>query len=432
MYGLQTAMQVMNSDVLLCPVANIMSFVIFWRRKCMLSKSSPFYLMAISIADTAVLVFIVVLELSIKYLTVEPFWSREPWCSVRDIFAYGASNTSTWLVVAFTAERFLSITTYSLRKQVSIPHGTLWTICIIFVLGHLLALPYYWAYISMYSQDLQRWVCIYKPNSNLQYKLAIVSMQTIVSHILPFVIIGILNGLTLRQISLINRVNVICTSGQKVTPLLRSRKRKSVVLLVTISMTFVLLTITRSITQIILRTKGWALNRDDYSLSINVAADIGTMVSLSNAAINMYLYACTQTKFRQEAIACVKYSLRRCCLITNSPSGHKWGTIWKVDEVNTLIIAMGSSLPKGVPLWYENPHIKALRVPLEEQTEEPLRFKTAMHIDTFYKKRSAIWCVGKSNQIRLFVHQPVFSSSFICLSFIYSFNCFSITLLFWS
>lgn len=316
-------MQAMNSDVFLCLVANIMSFMIFWRCKCMFSKSSTFYLMAISIADTAVLLFIVVLELSIKYLTVEPFWSQEPWCSLRDIFAYGASNTSTWLVVAFTAERFLSITTSSLRKQFGFPRGTLWTICIIFALGHLLAVPYYWAYISMFNEDLQRWVCIYKPNATMQYRLTIVSMQTLVSHILPFVIIGVLNGLTLHQISLINRVHINCKSDQKVTPLLRSRMRKSVVLLVTISMTFVLLTITRSITQIILRTKDLALNRDDYSLSINVAADIGTMVSLSNAAINMYLYACTQTKFRQEVITCVKYSMWRCCLSTNGPSGHK-------------------------------------------------------------------------------------------------------------
>lgn len=325
----------MNSDVFLCPVANIMCFVIFWRCKCMLSKSSTFYLMAISIADTAVLVFIVVLELSIKYLTEEPFWSREPWCSLRDIFNYGASNISTWLVVAFTAERFLSITTYNLRKKIGIPHGTLWTICIIFALGHLLALPYNWAYVSMYSPDLQRWICIYKPNATTQYTLTIVSMQTIISYILPFVIIGILNGLTLRQISLVNRVHIICTSGQTVTPLLRSRKRKSVVLLVTVSMTFVLLSITRSITQIILRTKGWQLNRDDYSLSINVAADIGTMISLSNASINMYLYACTQTKFRQEVITCVKYFLWRCCLVTKVPPGHTWVTVWKADEVNT-------------------------------------------------------------------------------------------------
>lgn len=307
----------MNSNVLLCSVANIMSFMIFWRRKCMLSKSTTFYLMAISTADTAVLVFIVVLELSVKYLTVEPFWSWEPWCSLRDIFNYGAFNTSTWLIVAFTTERFLSITTYSLRKQAGIPYGTLWTICIIFVLSHLLALPYYWAYVSIYDQDLQHWVCIYEPNATVQYTLTMVSMQTIVSHIVPFVIIGVLNGLTLHQISLINRVHIICTTGQKVTPLLRSRKRKSVVLLVTVSMTFVLLSITRAITQLILRTKGWALNRDDYSQSINIVADIGTMLSLSNAAINMYLYACTQSKFRQEVITCVKYSLRRCCLIKN-------------------------------------------------------------------------------------------------------------------
>lgn len=316
-------MQEMKSDVLLCPAANIMSFLIFWRRKCMFSKSSTLYLMSIFIADTAILVFMVVLGLSIKYLTVEPFWSLEPWCSLRDIFTYGASNTSTWLVVAFTVERYLSITTFSLRKHFGIPYGTVWTICIIFVLGHLMALPYYWAYVSVYSQDLQRWVCIHKPNATIQYTLTILSMQTVVSYILPFVIIAVLNGLTLRQISLINRVHVICNSGQKVTSLLRSRKRKSVMLLLTLSITFVLLNITRSITQIIQCTKGWALNRDDYSLSINVAADIGTMFSLSNAAVNMYLYACTQTKFRQEVIKCVKYSLWRCYLNRNGPSRQK-------------------------------------------------------------------------------------------------------------
>lgn len=141
-------------------------------------------------------------------------------------------------------------------------------------------------------------------------------MQTIVSHILPFVIIGILIGLTLHQISLINRVQCIMyTSNHKGTPLLPSQKRKSVVLLVTISRTLVLLNITRSITPL--------GNREDYSLSRNIAADIGTMLSLSNAAINVYLYACTQTKFRQEVITCLKYSLQRCCLITNGASGHK-------------------------------------------------------------------------------------------------------------
>ncbi|XP_072538719.1 probable G-protein coupled receptor 139 [Salminus brasiliensis] len=310
--------------------SNVVCFLIFWRRKCMLSRSSALYLMAIAAADTAVLMFIAVLELSVKYYTVEPFWSREPWCSMRDVFNYGAFNASTWLVVAFTAERFLAITTWSLKNRVCNPRCALRVIGIIFLVGHLLAVPYYWAYVSIYKQDVQRWLCIYRPNSPIEYALTMVSIQTTLSHILPFIFIGLLNGLTLRQISLSNRVHAATetcksASGFKVAPLLRSRKRKSVVLLVTVSMTFVLLSITRSITQLILHTTDLHMNRDDYTLDINIAADIGTMLSLTNAAVNMYLYACTQTKFRQEVIASVKYCLWRGCLVTNGSSVHTPG-----------------------------------------------------------------------------------------------------------
>ncbi|KAG9270342.1 putative G-protein coupled receptor 139 [Astyanax mexicanus] len=305
--------------------SNVMCFLIFWRRKCMLSKSSTLYLMAIAIADTAVLMFIVVLEISVKYFTVEPFWAREPWCSMRDVFTYGAYNVSTWLIVAFTAERFLAITTWRFKNRICNSRCAVRIIGSIFFMGLLLAVPYYWAYISVYKQDIQRWLCIYRPDLPIAYAFTMVSIQTTLTHILPFIFIGLLNGLTLRQISLSNRVHAATeacksASGHKVAPLLRSRKRKSVVLLVTVSMTFVLLSITRSITQLILRTQGLFINRDDYSLDINVAADIGTMLSLTNAAVNMYLYACTQTKFRQEVIASVKYCLWRGCLARDEHS----------------------------------------------------------------------------------------------------------------
>ncbi|XP_030641119.1 probable G-protein coupled receptor 139 [Chanos chanos] len=305
--------------------SNIMTFFIFWRRNCMISRSSTFYLMAMAVADTAVLLFIVVLELTIKYHTPEPFWSQEPWCSVRDIFNYGASNASIWLVVIFTAERFLAINTWSLKNRLCTPRCALWAIATVFVVSHLLAIPYYWAYMSVYNAELQRWFCIYRPDASTLYVHSLVGLQTLLSHILPFLIILILNGLILRQISLSNRVHATpktdSSRGQRATPLLRSRKRKSVVLLVTVSMSFVLLSVMRSVTQIIVRTIH-VPDRDDYGLAINVAADLGTMLSLSNAAINMYLYACTQAKFRQEVIMSLKQACslsRACCVLQPHP-----------------------------------------------------------------------------------------------------------------
>ncbi|XP_078144219.1 putative G-protein coupled receptor 139 [Centroberyx gerrardi] len=276
--------------------SNIITFLIIWRRNCMLSRSSTFYLMAISVADNLVLVFIVVLELSVEYHQQEPFWSHEPWCSLRDVFNYGAYNASTWLVVVFTVERFVAIHTWRIKTKVCTPRCAAWTIAAVFLLSHFFAVPHYWSNVSVYKNNQTR--C------------------TLQAYILPFLLILMLNGLMLRQISLSNRVHVnadLPSRVYKVSPLLRSRKRKSVVLLVTVSMSFVLLSVTRAITQIVLRTTHlYGMDRNDYNLQINIAADTGTMLSLSNAAANMYLYVCTQSRFRQEFLACVRQVCFHC------------------------------------------------------------------------------------------------------------------------
>ncbi|KAJ8016132.1 hypothetical protein DPEC_G00004010 [Dallia pectoralis] len=297
--------------------SNIATFLIFWRRNCMLSKSSTYYLMAISIADTFVLVFIVVLETTVKFHQEEPYWSRDPWCRLRDVFNYGTYNTSTWLVVAFTIERFISIPTWAIKAKFCTPRSALKAIAAVVFLGHILAVPYYWANVSLYHQNGSMWVCVYDRNAPSGYVHTMVWGQTLVSYVLPIQIIPTLNGLTLRQISLSNRVHVTAAAdlsprAYRVTPLLRSRKRKSVVLLVTVSMSFVLLSAPRAITQIILRTAYYGLDRNDYSRQINVAADIANMLRLTGASVNMYLYACTQAKFRKEFVAFFRKAFSRC------------------------------------------------------------------------------------------------------------------------
>lgn len=296
--------------------ANIVTFLIILRRNCMLSKSSSLYLMAISVADNLVLIFIVVIELSLKYHQREPFWSYEPWCNLRDIFTYGAYNASTWLVVVFTVERFIAIHTKTLKTKVCTQRYAAWTVTSVFVFSHLFAIPYYWSNASV-RQNKQT-ICIYNHKALPFFIHTLVWLQTLQCYVIPFLIILTLNGLTLRLISLSNRVHttshVTSEVKSKISPLLRSRKRKSVVLLVTISMSFVLLSITRAITQILLRTTHmYKIDRNDYSVGMNIAADIGTMLCLSNAAANMYLYVCTQGKFRQEFFACVRQMLSSIC-----------------------------------------------------------------------------------------------------------------------
>ncbi|XP_029361320.1 probable G-protein coupled receptor 139 [Echeneis naucrates] len=288
--------------------SNTITFLVLWRRNCMLSRSSTFYLMAMSVADNLVLIFIVILELSVKYHQQEPFWSYVPWCSLRDIFNYGAYNASTWLVVAFTVERFIAIHAWKLKTKLCTPRCAAWTIAAVFLFSHLFALPYYWSNASVHENNQTR--CVYNTDVPWQFIHTLVWFQTLQACIIPFLIILTLNGLTLRLISHSNRVHVtagLTSRVNKVAPLLQSRIRKSVVLLVMVSMSFILLSATRAVTQLILRTTHmYSFDRNDYNLQINIAADTGTMLSLSNAAVNMYLYICTQSKFRREFVACMR------------------------------------------------------------------------------------------------------------------------------
>ncbi|XP_005988539.1 probable G-protein coupled receptor 139 [Latimeria chalumnae] len=300
--------------------SNIVTFLIIWRRNCMLSKSSTYYLMAISLADTLVLILIVIIELVLKSHIPEPFWSWDPWCSIRDVFSYGAYNASVWLIVTFTIERFIAINSIRLKVKVCTSRSAMIVISSVFAISHIFSIPYYWSNQSVTVtvdgslKEVHR--CIYSRDMTSLFVLGLVWIQTALSYIIPYIIIFTLNGLTLRQIVLSNKVyshtsNITHNSiGQ--CKRFRSQKRKSIVLLITISMSFASLSATRLVTQIILRKRYYNIDRNDYSKAINVAADIGTMLDLTNSAINMYLYACTQTKFRQELIKCVKSIICSC------------------------------------------------------------------------------------------------------------------------
>ncbi|KAM8977145.1 putative G-protein coupled receptor 139 [Pelodytes ibericus] len=289
--------------------SNTITFLIFWRRNCGLSPSCRYYMMAISVADSLVLIQIVVLEMVLQYYTPEPFWCKVPWCMIRDILSYGAYNASVWLVVCFTIERFVAIKTHQLKPRICTKKCSLCVIASVFICSHLFAVPYFWANESKQINGTNKFSCVYNTRLPSFYVEGLVWFQTTLVYIIPYIIIFTLNGLILKHICDSNKVHSeTLQNRQSFSSFAQSKKRKlkSVVLLVTVSMTFAYLCTTRFVTQIMIKTLYYDINRKDYTEDINIAADIGTMLDLTNAAVNMYLYACTQYRFRKELLNVTK------------------------------------------------------------------------------------------------------------------------------
>ncbi|XP_053311861.1 probable G-protein coupled receptor 139 [Spea bombifrons] len=304
--------------------SNTITFMIFWRRSCGLSPSCRCYLMAISVADTLVLIQIVLLEMILQYYTIEPFWTRVPWCMIRDVFSYGAYNASVWLVVCFTIERFFAIKTRHLKPKICTKKCSLCIIASVFICSHAFSIPYFWSNESRHLNGTNRFTCVYNNHLPSFYVEGLVWFQATLVYIIPYIIIFALNGSILKHICNSNKVQCETFRDRRsFSSFTRSKKqkRKSVVLLVTVSMTFAYLCTTRFVTQIMIKTLYYNINRKDYTKTINVAADIGTMLDLTNAAVNMYLYACTQYRFRKELLEIAK-AVKSCKLYEKQKHKH--------------------------------------------------------------------------------------------------------------
>ncbi|XP_067835375.1 probable G-protein coupled receptor 139 [Heptranchias perlo] len=293
--------------------ANVMTIVILSRGKCGLSKCVTRYLVAMAVADLLVIINDVVLFRIKEYYFPNNFLFLTPVCSFQTALNHALSDISVWLTVAFTFDRFITIcyqklrTKYCTEKTAAVVIGTL---CPLFCLKNI---PWYFAFEPYFILENVHWICRVKPDCYTSAAwVAFAWIHRCFTPLLPVFLILLLNSVTVGNILAASRVRrrlrgSKCDANHN-DPEMENR-RKSIILLFAISANFILLWMTY-----VLFSLSMQITNRYYSTGFNdpmfIADQTSYMLLLLSCCTNTFIYAVTQTKFREELKNGVKYPLK--------------------------------------------------------------------------------------------------------------------------
>ncbi|XP_047243763.1 probable G-protein coupled receptor 139 [Girardinichthys multiradiatus] len=295
---------------LLCIVgipANLFTFYMICFRKCGMSNTAIIYLSCLAIVDTFYLVWVILLDLTLTFWVLQPFWHSYPWCGILGFLQYGSLYSSSWIVVVFTIERYLVLRSTASKQNFSQSWVTKMICTAIVLLSHLVSVPMGWinivtpANLTIDGENMTLPRCRYR---NHTYSTVTVWIATFLSGGVPIVLVIIFNYLIgyhlCRASNLFTKEERRFMYGKNT----RGPMKRTIFLLGTVSAAFVVLSLPRFVTYCILRTRynGENFNRNDYSIPINVAGDLANMLQNLNSTTNFLLYCMVSRRFRQELV----------------------------------------------------------------------------------------------------------------------------------
>ncbi|XP_067878425.1 probable G-protein coupled receptor 139 [Heterodontus francisci] len=308
--SLESAIIELTFDILM-PQVNFIAILILSRGKCGLSKCITRYLVAMVVMDLLVLITEVVLfRISYEFYPGS-LLSITPVCSVIAVLTRASRDSSVWLTITFSFDRFVAIccqnqkTKYCTKETASV---VITTTCILLSLK---SVAWYFIYEPQEIINNVPWFCNIKQSYFTEAGwVAFDWFDTILTPLLPFALILVLNALTVRHIlvaSLVRKGLRGQSKGENHNDPEMESRRKSVILLFTISGSFIILWlpyVTEFLYYIIAET-----NPLGYNDSLNVFARVGFMLQNLSSCTNTFIYGVTQSRFREQFKSMVTYPI---------------------------------------------------------------------------------------------------------------------------
>ncbi|XP_078252005.1 putative G-protein coupled receptor 139 [Rhinoraja longicauda] len=273
-------------------LSNVVAIVTLSRGRCGLSKGVTWYLVAMAVADLLVVIIQVIL-INIIHIYIPPG------CKIVYTMGYMSVAYTVWLTVAFTFDRMAAICFQKLKTRYCTEKGAAIVIAVVSVLSVFTNIPWYFTYRSRFCMASFDFM-------NSPVWTAFDWGHRILTPLVPFVLILLLNAVTVRHILMASAVRRKLRgqrSGEgKDDPEMKNRRR-SIILLFTISASFILLWMTRMVILSIQRITG---SYTAQYVTNAAVGHVGTMLQLFSSCTNTFIYAVTQRKFWEEVINAVK------------------------------------------------------------------------------------------------------------------------------
>lgn len=289
-----------------------MAIVILARGRCGLSRCISLYLLSMAVTDLLVVITAVILNRIRGIYFPVNFLTRTRGCSVIAVVTYGARDSSVWLTVAFTFDRYIAICCQKLKTDYCQAKTATILIGIICSLGVAKNIPCYFMYEPLYIINNVGWFCRIKDVFYISPGWAAFDwLNPIVTPFLPFVLMVLLNALTIRNILAANRARKRLrnkSKGDNQSDSEVENRKKSIVLLMSISGSFLLLWTIYVVNVFYVRfTKGLYFEGSNYNDPRFILQESGYMLLLCSCCTNTCIYVGTQRKFREELKGAVKY-----------------------------------------------------------------------------------------------------------------------------
>ncbi|XP_048476017.1 probable G-protein coupled receptor 139 [Rhincodon typus] len=294
--------------------ANLAVIVILSQGKCGLSRCITYYLVSMAVTDLLVIISAVILNRIVGIYFPSSFFFITPICSFSFVLIYGIRDCSVWVTVVFTFDRFVAICYQKLKNKyctVKTAAVVIGTVCGVSSVKNAF---WYFIYEPMHTVKNIPWFCTIKSTFYTSPAWAAFDwIHRISTPCLPFVLILLFNALTVRHILTTirtrRRLQVRSNLENQNDPETESRRR-SIILLFFISGSLILLWLLFLLTFLYVRiAKLSYFSGSNYTESNFVLEESGFMLQLLSSCINPFIYAGTQSKFRDELRNGMKYPI---------------------------------------------------------------------------------------------------------------------------